>query len=180
MEKLKSLWEYMRKRPFYMAGFVVALFVAGNFAMVTAEKYPHLACSPCHVMAPYVEAYDQSELLSHAHAKADVNCIDCHENGIEDKIQETVWYVTDDFDDPPKKRAFPNEMCTKCHSNMDEIVAKTDYGEANPHNSHLGDLVCSDCHKMHNKSHAKCADCHSFAFLQELPEDWDKEAKHKK
>jgi RNA polymerase subunit RPABC4/transcription elongation factor Spt4 len=88
--------------------------------------------------------------------------------------------VTDDFDDPPYKRAFPNEMCTKCHSDIDIIVAKTDFGEANPHNSHLGDLVCSDCHKMHNQSHAKCADCHNFEFLQNLPADWDKEAKKTK
>ena len=180
MEKLKALCAFFKKKPLYLAALLVILFVGGNLAMVTVEKFPHLACSPCHVMAPYVDAYDHSELLSHAHAQANVNCIDCHENGIEDKIQETVWYVTDDFDDPPYKRAFPNEMCTKCHSDIDAIVAKTDFCEANPHNSHLGDLVCSDCHKMHNQSRAKCADCHNFEFLQNLPADWDKEAKKTK
>lgn len=180
MEKLKNLWEFCKRKPLYLAALLVVLLAGGSLAMVTVEKIPQLACSPCHVMAPYVEAYEESDLLAHAHAQAQVNCIDCHENGIDDKIQETVWYVTDDFDDPPLKRAFPNEMCTKCHKDIDQIVAKTDFGDANPHNSHLGDLVCSDCHKMHAKSHAKCADCHNFDFLQKLPADWDQEARKSK
>ena len=180
MEKLKNLWEFCKRKPLYLAALLIVLLAGGSLVMVTVEKIPQLACSPCHVMAPYVEAYEESDLLAHAHAQAQVNCIDCHENGIDDKIQETVWYVTDDFDDPPLKRAFPNEMCTKCHKDIDQIVAKTDFGDANPHNSHLGDLVCSDCHKMHAKSHAKCADCHNFDFLQKLPADWDKEARKSK
>ena len=176
MQKLKQAYEFFKKKPLYLLALLFVCAVAGNFVMVAAEKNPDLACSPCHVMKPYVDAYHDSELLSHAHAKAKVECIDCHENGIGDKIQETVWYVTDDFDDPPYKRAFPNEMCTKCHNNIDEIVAKTSFeeGKVNPHNSHIGDLVCSDCHKMHDKSRAVCSDCHDFAFLQELPADWEK------
>ncbi len=175
MEKLKNLWEFFKKKPLYLAGLLVVLLAGGNFAMVTAEKFPHLACSPCHVMAPYVDAYDDSVLLSHAHAKANVNCIDCHENGIEDKVKETIWYVTDDFDDPPAKRHFDNKMCTKCHSDMDALIAKTDKGNGvNPHNSHLGDLTCSDCHKMHTQSKAACQNCHDFEFLHNLSPQWEK------
>ena len=104
-----------------------------------------------------------------------MDCIDCHTNGIEDKIHETVWYVTDDFDDPPGKRHFDNQMCTKCHDNMDELIAKTDKGDGvNPHNSHLGDLTCSDCHKMHMESKAACQNCHDFEFLHQLPAEWQK------
>ncbi|WP_303758244.1 cytochrome c3 family protein [Selenomonas ruminantium] len=109
-----------------------------------------------------MEGYNQGELLSNKHKAAHVDCIDCHENGIEDKVKETIWYVTDDFGDPPAKRHFDNKMCTKCHSDMDALVAKTDKGSGvNPHNSHLGDLTCSDCHKMHNQSKAACQNCHS-------------------
>ncbi len=127
-------------------------------------------------MDPYVQGYhgqgEEGVILAQKHAEAGINCIDCHDNGIEDKVQETVWYVTDDFDDPPLKRDFGNEMCTKCHK-TDELIAKTDKGNGiNPHDSHLGDLNCEDCHKMHNKSEAACMRCHDFDFLQTLPGEW--------
>ncbi len=177
MQKIKQAYEFFKKKPLYLLALIFVCAVVGNFAMAAAERHPDLACSPCHVMKPYVDNYHDSNLLSHTHARANIDCIDCHENGLDDKIQETVWYVTDDFDDPPYKRAFPNEMCVKCHDNFDEITSKTNYAEANPHNSHLGtmqDIKCSDCHTMHDPQRAICADCHSFAFLQELPENWDK------
>ncbi|MDD6120904.1 MAG: cytochrome c3 family protein [Selenomonadaceae bacterium] len=176
-EKLRALADWARRKPFHAIGGVLILFVLANVAMWQAEKYPSLACSPCHVMDPYVQGYHgqaaEGKVLAQTHAEAGVNCIDCHDNGIEDKVQETVWYVTDDFDDPPLKRDFGNEMCLKCHKDLDAIVAKTDMGNGvNPHNSHLGDLNCEDCHKMHNKSEAACMKCHDFDFLQTLPAEW--------
>ena len=166
--------EFVKTWPILSAVMAVLVIAFGNFAMVTVEKFPHVACSPCHVMDPYVVGYESEELLSHVHQKAGVECIDCHENGIEDKIQETVWYVTDDFDDPPYKRDFGNEMCTKCHDDLDRIKIKTDEGDGiNPHDSHLGDLNCADCHKMHTKSKASCSECHDFDFLKRLPAEWD-------
>lgn len=174
MQRLKTVLDFIKKKPLFSIACLFVCLIGAHFAMQAVEKVPDVACSPCHVMEPYVAAYHDSDLLSHAHAAAKVECIDCHENGLDDKIQETVWYVTDDFDDPPLKRAFPNEMCTKCHTDIDAIIAKTNYEEANPHNSHIGDLTCSDCHKMHNPSKALCADCHNFAFLQKLPAGWEK------
>ena len=172
---MKAVIAWIKKRPFLSAGLLIVLVLVGSLVMAQAERYPMLACSPCHVMDPYVEGYHGGELLSHKHQEAGVTCIDCHENGIEDKVKETVWYVTDDFDDPPVKRDFGNAMCTKCHTNMDEIVAKTDKGNGvNPHDSHLGDLHCADCHKMHAKSKAACQQCHDFDFLQQLPAEWQK------
>ena len=77
-------------------------------------------------------------------------------------------------DDPPLKRDFGNAMCTKCHTNMDDIIARTDKGNGvNPHDSHLGDLNCADCHKMYAKSKAACQQCHNFDFLQHLPAEWE-------
>ncbi|MBO5651341.1 MAG: hypothetical protein J5908_07630, partial [Selenomonas sp.] len=131
-ELCKKILDLAKQRPLVVIAGLFVLGAAGMLVMHQVEKIPELACSPCHVMEPYVEGYHQDELLAHSHEKAGVACIDCHDNGIEDKIQETVWYVTDDFDDPPLKRAFDNEMCTKCHK-VDEIIAKTNYKDGNPH-----------------------------------------------
>ena len=166
---------FIKKRPLAS---LAGLFVAGVLGIVLmhqVEAVPQVACSPCHVMEPYVQGYHDGDILAHKHAEAGVTCIDCHDNGIEDKVQETVWYITDDFDDPPQKRAFDNEMCTKCHS-VSDIIAKTNYPEGNPHDSHLGDLVCSDCHYSHEKSKAACQKCHNFEFLQNLPSEWERKA----
>lgn len=175
LEKARALWGLAGKHPLLSIAVLVVLALFGQAAMSQAERLPQLACAPCHVMQPYVEGYHDGQLLANKHKEAGVACIDCHDNGIEDKIQETVWYVTDDFDDPPAKRHFDNKMCTKCHSDLDELIAKTDKGDGvNPHNSHLGDLTCSDCHKMHMQSKAACQNCHDFEFLHNLPAEWEK------
>ncbi len=174
-EWMKRISNFAKERPLAAIALLVFLLVVGNLGMIEAEKHPSIACSPCHVMAPYVDGYDSGELLSRKHQEAGVECIDCHENGIEDKIHETVWYVTDDFDDPPAKRDFGNQMCLKCHTNLEEIVEKTKGADGvNPHDSHLGELNCADCHKMHMQSEAVCQHCHDFEFLHSLPEEWKK------
>ena len=171
LEKAKVLWGWAGRHPLLSVAVLVLVALLGSAAMSQAERLPKLACSPCHVMESYVEGYNEGQLLSNKHREAGVACIDCHDNGIEDKVMETVWYVTDDFDDPPLKRAFDNQMCVKCHK-VDEIIAKTNYKDGNPHDSHLGDLVCSDCHYSHEKSQAACQKCHNFEFLQNLPPEW--------
>lgn len=170
---MASIIEFIKRKPLPVAIALIVLIGIGAFAMKQVEAYPTLACSPCHNMEPYVEGYQSGELLSHKHANADIKCIDCHDNSIGDKIHETWAYVSDDFDDPLDKRNFGNEMCLKCHK-LDDIKAKTNYGQVNPHDSHLGDLVCSDCHKMHAKSKTACSECHSFEFMKKLPAEWEK------
>jgi len=165
--------EFIKRKPLPVAIVLIVLIGIGAFAMKQAEAYPALACAPCHNMGPYVEGYESAELLSHKHEQASVKCIDCHDNSMGDKIHETWAYVTDDFDDPLDQHKFSNEMCLKCH-NIDDIKGKTSYGQVNPHDSHLGDLVCSDCHKMHTKSKTACSECHNFEFMQKLPAEWEK------
>jgi len=166
---------FAKKRPFVSCGILIVCAILGNVAMIEAEKHPHLACSPCHVMAPYVDNYEQGHYLGNVHQKAHVDCIDCHENTLVEKAQETWWYATDDFYDPPYKRDFGNEMCLKCHTDLERIVAKTVVGEnLNPHDSHLGALNCADCHKMHMQSKAACIDCHEFPFMANLPPEWQR------
>lgn len=175
-EKITKLLAFAKQRPLASLAGLFVFAIVGMFAMHQVEAVPQLACSPCHIMQPYVDGYHNGDVLAHKHAEAGVACIDCHDNGIEDKINETVWYVTDDFDDPPQQRAFDNEMCTKCH-NVDEVIAKTNYDGKNPHDSHLGELTCYDCHYSHEKSKAACSECHNFDFLQNLPSEWETKTK---
>ena len=90
-ELCKKFLDLAKKRPLVVIAGLFVLGAAGMLVMHQVEKIPELACSPCHVMEPYVEGYHKDELLAHSHEKAGVACIDCHDNGIEDKIQETVW-----------------------------------------------------------------------------------------
>ncbi|SEH34144.1 cytochrome c3 family protein [Selenomonas sp. KH1T6] len=175
---LKAL-DFAKQRPLAC---LVGIFLMGCISMaamhVVEAHFPEMSCSPCHGMETYVDGYYHDDLMSHSHMEAGVACIDCHDNGMIDKLNETYWYVTDDFDNPPQQRAFDNEMCTKCHK-VEDIVAKTNYDGKNPHDSHLGDLVCSDCHYSHEKSKAKCMECHNFEFLQNLPPEWAKKGEQK-
>lgn len=173
--RLQQIIAFIKRRPLASLAGVFVAGILGIVLMHQVEAVPQIACSPCHVMQPYVEGYHHDDILAHKHAEAGVACIDCHDNGIEDKVQETVWYITDDFDEVPEKRAFDNSMCLKCHD-VKTIVEKTNYKEGNPHDSHLGDLVCSDCHYSHEKSKAACQECHNFDFLQNLPPEWETKA----
>ena len=96
-ERLRNAARLIGRHPLMAIAGLVLLGILGNLAMQQAERFPKLACSPCHVMGSYVEGYDHGELLANKHKEAHVDCIDCHDNGIEDKVQETIWYVTDDI-----------------------------------------------------------------------------------
>lgn len=170
---MASIIDYIKRKPLVVAAIFLVFIGIAAVTMRQVEANPSLACAPCHVMQPYLEGYQAGDLLSHKHAQAGIKCIDCHDNTMANKIEETWQYVTDDFDDPPDKRTFNNDMCLKCH-NTDDIKTKTQYGHENPHDSHLGDLVCSDCHKMHMKSQTSCSECHNFDFMKKLPPEWNK------
>ena len=76
------------------------------------------------------------------------------------------------------KRKFPNEMCTKCHNDMDKVKAKTVFDnkgqKVNPHDSHVGEQNCNECHSMHRQSTVMCTECHVQPWIKNLPDDWKK------
>ncbi|WP_110953541.1 cytochrome c3 family protein [Anaerosinus massiliensis] len=169
---LLKIVEFIKRKPLVAAVALVVLIGAGSFAMKQASANPAF-CASCHNLEPYVAGYEDSDLLANAHNKAGVKCIDCHQKSIADKVEEGIAYVTDDFDDPMEKRKLDNDTCLKCHD-VEKIKAKTQFGEQNPHDSHMGDLVCSDCHSMHRKSKTTCSQCHNFEWMKELPSNWEK------
>ena len=52
--------------------------------------------------------------------------------------------------------------CLACHKSYEEVAAKTKAMKPNPHDSHKGEVACSDCHSTHGTSRLMCNDCHSF------------------
>ncbi len=77
------------------------------------------------------------------HKDLSLKCADCHGE-----------------DNPSGKPAM--KACLECHGSYDEIAAKTEHFEQNPHKSHLGNLRCSYCHSSHGNSKLYCNECHDF------------------
>jgi hypothetical protein len=90
------------------------------------------------------------------HQKVGISCAACHNT------------------DKPTATA-PVSACLKCHSDgkgkftgpgakdyaFDGGVRK----KVNPHQSHVTDVSCSDCHKTHVPSVNYCNQCHSFSDM---------------
>lgn len=82
--------------------------------------------------------------LADVHASKQVACASCHEGKPGSEVK--------------------TEKCMACHGNYDKLVLLTDKNEVNPHESHLGEPDCSQCHHAHKKSEAVCNQCHDFSI----------------
>ncbi|WP_425804449.1 cytochrome c3 family protein [Desulfitobacterium sp. Sab5] len=145
----------------------VIVGTGGTAAIVKASDNPQF-CTLCHNMQPMYDSYHDSNLLANSHAKAGVKCHDCHESSLSIQAEEGMKYITGNYESPMKTREFPQEMCLKCH-NYDDVKAKTNFDESNPHDSHNGELQCYTCHKMHEPSQVLCTQCHNFSWMNNLP-----------
>jgi hypothetical protein len=77
-------------------------------------------------------------------------------------MEEGIKFVTKDYEVPLEERAFGEAWCLRCHEHgsREEIMQLTAEMRLNPHDSHYGDMECSNCHKMHRDSEDFCAQCH--------------------
>lgn len=82
--------------------------------------------------------------LAEQHINRGVACTSCHQS----QPQKEVTAKT----------------CQSCHGEYDKLVKLTDKLEINPHESHLGEPDCTDCHHGHKKSTPACKQCHDFAI----------------
>jgi fumarate reductase flavoprotein subunit len=57
-----------------------------------------------------------------------------------------------------------SETCLKCHGDAEKLAMKTAAVRPNPHDSHLGDAACEQCHHSHKPSEDACSKCHHFGF----------------
>jgi formate-dependent nitrite reductase cytochrome c552 subunit len=130
-------------------------------------------CASCHVIKPYYQSWENGELLAAKHGTKDVKCLDCHKQSLPGKMKEGFVYVTGTYETPLKEREFSKKDCLKCHE-QEKIVAATNFtsSHSNPHDSHLGEMDCNLCHKMHRKSEVYCAQCHDFDWFKKLDSGW--------
>jgi hypothetical protein len=94
-------------------------------------------------MPPFFKSWANSNFMDHTHALKKVSCGACH---------GTFF---------PEERA-SDEQCFKCHKSYPNLAELTKNVKPNPHDSHLGEIRCSLCHKAHEKSVFYCNQCHAF------------------
>ena len=106
-----------------------------------------------------VSATSAADFVSAAgkkHQQAGVTCVNCHASA-------------------KPTAAAPAAACVKCHANADGRYvgtgAKKYAGDGgaiktvNPHQSHLVELPCTECHKTHTASVNYCNKCHLFSDM---------------
>jgi cytochrome c nitrite reductase small subunit len=136
-------------------GIGVLLFAGASFWWTSQPSF----CGRCHVMEPYIAAWEQSP-------HADVNCEKCHLTpgffgfigGKISGLQVVANYIRGDYEDWSFNAAVTNAACLQCHE---------DITEAPIHNKETGILVS---HKDILESGGKCMFCHStVAHGSEVP-----------
>ena len=104
-----------------------------------------------YVLAPLLTMSDTSAwaaartLLAAKHKTAGIECAGCH-------------------DEAPPKGKVAQDKCVQCHGDYGKVAEKTKEVTPNPHASHVEDLQCGKCHRMHKPSVDYCAQCHKFGF----------------
>ena len=110
------------------------------------------------VMGPYYSSWASSDYLANAHAESAITCQSCHPRTFGESLGEMVAYARGEYEVPLQEH--PDEECFQCHGSYAEVIQGTEALELNPHESHLGELDCEICHKMHGPSVDYCAQCH--------------------
>lgn len=65
---------------------------------------------------------------------------------------------------PPK--SVPTEQCQSCHGSYEKLAARTDKKDINPHDSHIENPACTNCHRGHKKPVLMCDECHEFRDMK--------------
>jgi hypothetical protein len=89
--------------------------------------------------------------LTDRHTAEGMGCMGCHDT------------------DTPGKGAFAEtDTCLKCHEGSYDKLAELNgsLGPRNPHDAHVGQLDCINCHHSHEASELYCEQCHSDLGLK--------------
>ena len=128
-------------------------------------------------------------VTQHKESDQELVCVDCHTDGIDTQIQEGIAWVTGNYTLPleltltvkdPKPNAVRQRsgittcLTAGCHdgiASLDDLKAATSDRVRNPHDSHNGDINCTNCHQQHEQSVLYCAQaaCHTDV---EVPDGW--------
>ncbi len=93
-----------------------------------------------------VAAGEPQKMLADRHAARGVSCQACHTQM------------------PPK--APGNDACAACHGGYAQLAKRTDKKDINPHDSHVEDPSCNQCHSGHKKPRLLCDQCHEFTDIR--------------
>jgi hypothetical protein len=114
-------------------------------AMNVSSRLAPLLCSLLLAQAAPAQEAKTHALPAH-HAKAGVHCFDCHQ------------------EEKPTKKAVASESCMACHGDYPAMKALTKEAKPNPHDSHEGEIACTECHRQHQPPVVKCLECHKGKF----------------
>jgi fumarate reductase flavoprotein subunit len=89
------------------------------------------------------EAKEGQQFLADKHKNLGVECSGCHRES------------------PPKQMP-GSDVCMGCHGDAAKISEKTSKLDTNPHDTHMGEMDCHQCHKGHQRSVSVCNQCHTF------------------
>jgi fumarate reductase flavoprotein subunit len=119
-----------------IAGYLLIGFISGGYAAGTTPTKAFSA-------------------LGHFHEQKNITCIKCHNSATPTAAASSM-------------------TCLKCHGNAEGKFIGTDRKftfdggvtvNANPHQSHLVELPCTECHKMHVASVNYCNQCHLISDM---------------
>ena len=63
----------------------------------------------------------------------------------------------------PPMEAPSKATCLACHAEIYAMLIASTTKVSNPHNSHLGEIPCWDCHRGHEPFRPSCLQCHTDA-----------------
>ena len=86
-------------------------------------------------------------MLAERHATRNVTCTACHQT-------------------MPPKNDVKSAACETCHGNLAAVAKKTDQADINPHDSHVEEAGCLECHQGHKRPRLLCDQCHEFTQIR--------------
>jgi hypothetical protein len=125
-------------------------------------------------------------VVAHKESHQQLNCLDCHVPTMSEQINEGIKWVSGNYEIPLEMKMVSSqikedsgdkngvEFCLRpeCHegiTTLEELKAATADQHRNPHDSHLGNQDCSNCHQTHEQSVYMCTQCHNDV---ENPDGW--------
>ena len=79
------------------------------------------------------------------HTAQGVSCQQCHQQK-----------------NPTKPKPVATATCFTCHGSHEALAQKTKDKDPNPHYTHMGDMNCNECHRIHTPSVNMCSSCHTI------------------
>jgi len=112
----------------------------------TKMRRPFLFLFAAAVLAFSASSFAADKFLADRHVARGSSCESCHTT------------------EPPK--SVPMKQCLSCHGSYAKLAKATENLDINPHDNHMGETDCRECHQGHRKPRLVCDQCHEFRQLK--------------